>query len=252
MPKPAINLGLDLAGGSFLLFEANTDDVRQAKLTQMQDQVRAEMRKDPKIDIGDISIQGGKVSFMLRDPSKVDAAREKLLAITGTGVGVTGQRQWDVAVVNSSQFVLTPTEAGINEAIDTAMGDAREVIETRINALGTRRADGGARRHQPHRRAGPRPAEPDRAQGADRPDRGARIPPGRRQCRSERSAARRSTRRRRDHALSHRAARSRCSACVMISGDMLVDAKQSIRPAERRAGRDAAAQRRRLQAASPR
>ena len=137
VPKPAINLGLDLAGGSFLLFEANTDDVRQAKLTQMQDQVRAEMRKDPKIDIGDISIQGGKVSFMLRDPSKVDAAREKLLAITGTGVGNTGQRQWDVAVVDSSRFVLTPTEAGINEAIDTAMGDAREVIETRINALGT-------------------------------------------------------------------------------------------------------------------
>jgi len=137
VPKPAINLGLDLAGGSFLLFEANTDDVRQAKLTQMQDQVRAEMRKDPKVDIGDISIQGGKVSFMLRDPSKVDAAREKLLAITGTGVGTTGQRQWDVAVVNSSQFVLTPTDAGINEAIDTAMNDAREIIETRINALGT-------------------------------------------------------------------------------------------------------------------
>jgi preprotein translocase subunit SecD len=137
VPKPAINLGLDLAGGSFLLFEANTDDVRQAKLTQMQEQVRTEMRRDPKIDIGDISIQGGKVSFMLRDPSKVDAAREKLLTITGTGVGTTGQRQWDVAVVNSSQFVLTPTEAGLNEAIDTAMGDARQIIETRINALGT-------------------------------------------------------------------------------------------------------------------
>jgi preprotein translocase subunit SecD len=137
VPKPAINLGLDLAGGSFLLFEANTDDVRQAKLTQMQEQVKAEMRRDPKIDIGDISIQGGKVSFMLRDPSKVDAAREKLLAITGTGVGTTGQRQWDVAVVNSSQFVLTPTDAGVNEAIETAMNDAREIIETRINALGT-------------------------------------------------------------------------------------------------------------------
>jgi preprotein translocase subunit SecD len=137
MPKPAINLGLDLAGGSFLLFEANTDDVRQAKLTQMQDQVRVEMRRDPRIDVGDISIQGGKVSFMLRDPSKVDLARERLLAITGTGVGTTGQRQWDVAVVNSSQFVLTPTEAGINEAIETAMNDAREIIDTRINALGT-------------------------------------------------------------------------------------------------------------------
>ncbi len=137
VPKPAINLGLDLAGGSFLLLEANTDDVRQARLTQMQEEVRSAMRRDPRIDIGDISIQGGKVSFMVRDPSKVDAAREKLVAIAGSGVGTTGQRVWDIAVVDTSRFVLTPTDAGISQAIDTAMGDAREVIEKRINALGT-------------------------------------------------------------------------------------------------------------------
>ena len=137
IPQKSINFGLDLAGGSYLLFEARTDDVAQARITQMEEQVRSEMRRDPRIEIGDISVQGGKVSFMVRDPAKVDAAREKLLAITGSGVGNTGQREWDIAVVDSSRFVLTPTQAGLNQAIDTAMGDAREIVETRINGLGT-------------------------------------------------------------------------------------------------------------------
>ena len=137
MPKPAINLGLDLAGGSFLLLEGDTADVKQAKLEQMREQVRSEMRRDPRIEIGDISIQGGKLSFMVRDASKVDAAREKLLPLVGSGVGTTGQREWDLAVVDTSRFVLTPTEAGLNQSIDTAMNDAREVVDKRINGLGT-------------------------------------------------------------------------------------------------------------------
>lgn len=137
IPVPAINLGLDLAGGSYLLLEGDTAGVAKSRLEQMGEQVKAEMRRDPRIDIGDVSVQGGKVSFMVRDPAKVDAAREKLLAITGSGVGTTGQREWDIAVRDSTRFELTPTQAGINQAVQTAMGDAREVVERRINALGT-------------------------------------------------------------------------------------------------------------------
>jgi preprotein translocase subunit SecD len=136
LPVPAINLGLDLAGGSYLLLEADTKDVAQSRLEQMREQVRSEMRRDPRIEIGDISVQGGKLSFMVRDSSKVDAAREKLLPLT-SGVGTTGQRDWDIAVVDSTRFVLTPTSAGVNQAIETAMNDAREVVDRRINALGT-------------------------------------------------------------------------------------------------------------------
>ncbi|MBX3566106.1 MAG: protein translocase subunit SecD [Sphingomonas sp.] len=137
VPKPAINLGLDLAGGSYLLLEGDTSGVAGARLEQMKEQVRTEMRRDPRIEIGDISVQGGKVTFMVRDPSKVDAAREKLLAITGSGVGTTGQREWDIAVVNTSQFVLTPTSVGLNQKLEEAMNDAREIVDKRINALGT-------------------------------------------------------------------------------------------------------------------
>ncbi len=136
---PRVNKGLDLAGGSYLLLEADTNDVATARVEAMREQVQTEMRRQtPRIDIGDISSRGGQLSFLLRDPSQVDAARERLLQITGTGAGMTGQRQWDIQVVDSSRFVLTPTAAGLTQAVETAMGDATEVVRRRIDEMGTR------------------------------------------------------------------------------------------------------------------
>lgn len=136
VPKPAINLGLDLAGGSYLLLEGDTSGVAQSRLEAMKEQVRTDMRRAPRVEIGDISVQDGKVTFMVRDSSQVDAAREKLLPLTN-GVGTTGQRDWDIAVENSTQFVLTPTGVGTNAKVEEAMNDAREIVDKRINALGT-------------------------------------------------------------------------------------------------------------------
>ena len=134
-----INLGLDLAGGSYLMLEAETTDLANSRIETMRDQVQAEMRRGtPRIAIGDISTRGGQLSFMLQDPSQVDAARERLLTITGTGAGMTRQRQWDISVIDTSRFVLKPTEAGLKEAIDTAMSDATDVVRRRIDELGTR------------------------------------------------------------------------------------------------------------------
>jgi preprotein translocase subunit SecD len=138
LPKPTVSLGLDLAGGSYLLLEADTRDVAAARVEQMRESVRGELRRSPRIEIGDISVQGGRLSFLVRDASKVDAVRERLLPLIGSGVGTTGQRVWDLEVVDTSRFVLTPTQAGLAEAIDTAMGDATEVVRRRIDELGTR------------------------------------------------------------------------------------------------------------------
>lgn len=138
VPMPTITLGLDLAGGSYLLLEADTDDVRTRRLEAMRETVRSEMRRDPGVEIGDISVRDGRVSFMVRDPSKVDAARERLLGVTGGGAGLTGQREWDVQVVDTSRFVLTPTQAGLDQAVEQAMEDATDVVRRRIDALGTR------------------------------------------------------------------------------------------------------------------
>ena len=106
-PHPRINLGLDLAGGSYLLLEADVDDLANSRIDTMRDQIADEMRRaTPRIDIGDISTRDGKISFMVRDVTQVDAAREKLLPLTGSGVSFTGQRAWDISVVDGTRFVV--------------------------------------------------------------------------------------------------------------------------------------------------
>ena len=135
---PRINLGLDLSGGSHLLLEADTADLAKQNLGKMEDTIRTEMRRaDPPIDIGDISTDGGKLSFMVRDVSQLDAAVERARAQT-TAVGVTGQRDWNVSVVDSTRVVMTPTTAGQNDAIARGMETATEVVRKRIDEMGTR------------------------------------------------------------------------------------------------------------------
>ena len=138
IPQPVINLGLDLAGGSYILLEADTKDVAATRIEAMREQITTEMRRgNPRIAIGDISTRDAQLSFMVRDATQVDAARERLLPLT-SGAAMTGQRDWDITVVDGTRFVMKPTAAGINVAIDTAMNDAREIVGKRINALGTR------------------------------------------------------------------------------------------------------------------
>ncbi len=135
---PRINLGLDLSGGSHLLLEAQTDDVAGQKLDTMEEAVRTEMRRaTPEIEISDISRSGGGLSFLVRDPARLDAAVDKIRALTNP-VGVTGQRDFDVRVVDSTRITATPTSAGLSAAVESAMQVAVEVVRRRIDELGTR------------------------------------------------------------------------------------------------------------------
>ncbi|MCK9544786.1 MAG: protein translocase subunit SecD [Novosphingobium sp.] len=138
LPRPVVNLGLDLAGGSHILLEGDAAQVRAQRLENMEESVRARLRQaSPAIRIGDISSRDDRLTFMLEDPAQVDAAREAILPLTN-GAGLTGQRDWDIAVRDGSRFVLTPTQAGIAEAVSNAMETATDVVRKRIDALGTR------------------------------------------------------------------------------------------------------------------
>jgi preprotein translocase subunit SecD len=135
---PRVNLGLDLSGGSHILLEASTDDVARQRLANMEEQVRTELRRNsPRIAIGDISTRDGRLSFFVRDPAQVDAAVERLRALT-QGAGLTGQRDFNVEVRDGKTIVMTPTAAGLDAAVESAMEVATEVIRKRIDELGTR------------------------------------------------------------------------------------------------------------------
>src|SRR4051795_533307 len=120
LPSYKISLGLDLAGGSHLLLEADAADAQKQRLQSMEDSVSTELRRDPQIEIGDISTAGGRLSFLVRNPTQVDAAVEKMRALTRP-VALTGNRDWDVQVVDSTRVVLTPTPSGSAAALKDAM-----------------------------------------------------------------------------------------------------------------------------------
>ncbi|GAA4714612.1 protein translocase subunit SecD [Sphingomonas lutea] len=137
LPGDKINLGLDLAGGSHLLLEADSVDAAKQRLQAMEDTVTTEMRRSPRVEIGDISTTGGRVSFMVRDPRQVDTAVERLRAVTQP-VGMTGSRDWDVQVMDSTRVVMTPTASGNQRALKDAMTVARDVVRRRIDPQGTK------------------------------------------------------------------------------------------------------------------
>jgi preprotein translocase subunit SecD len=135
VPSSRINLGLDLAGGSHLLLEADTSSVAQVQIEQMEESIRGELRR-ARIQVGEISTAEGRISFLVRDTTRVDAAREIVYNLTAP-VGLGGQRDWNVNVIDTSRIVVIPTPSGLSRAVDTAMDVAREVVDRRINALGT-------------------------------------------------------------------------------------------------------------------
>jgi len=137
LPQYKISLGLDLAGGSHLLLEADAQDAQKQRLQAMEDEVSTELRRDPQIEIGDISTAGGRLSFMVRDPRQVDAAVDRMRNLTKP-LALTGNRDWDVQVVDSTRIVMTPTPSGTAQALKDAMGVARDVVRRRIDPSGTK------------------------------------------------------------------------------------------------------------------
>jgi preprotein translocase subunit SecD len=120
-----------------LLLEADANDAAKQRIQSMEDSVTTELRRSPRIDVGDISVAGGRLSFMVRDPRQVDAAVERLRALTRP-VGLTGSRDWDVQVIDSSRIVLMPTAGGSARALKDAMTVARDVVRRRIDPQGTK------------------------------------------------------------------------------------------------------------------
>ena len=136
LPDPTVNLGLDLAGGSHILLEAERSQVAAKRLQDMEEGVRSAMRRaEPRIRIGDVSTDGGRLSFLLDDAADIDRARGE---IEGLMSGTGPVREWDLQVVDGQRIVLTQTESGLDNAVSAAMDAALTVINDRIDSLGTR------------------------------------------------------------------------------------------------------------------
>ncbi|MDX8521268.1 protein translocase subunit SecDF [Mesorhizobium dulcispinae] len=140
VPKRQMTLGLDLQGGSHILLQMDQNDLIKDQLETTRDEIRTLLR-EAKIQYTGLGGTGRTVQVRISDPSQVEAAKTALKPITNPiAAGLfTGGSVQSMALDDSEPGLLklTVTDAGIKYRTSTALSQAIEVVERRVNALGT-------------------------------------------------------------------------------------------------------------------
>jgi len=141
MPKKTLNLGLDLQGGSYLLYSVNTEALRTERLTNLVEDVRSTLREN-EIAFTDLAVVGDAISVRITDPGQVSDAANFLRRTVGAPLaGAAGGR--DVAVSSGADqrlrvaFVPAAFEAETARAVEQSI----EIIRRRIDQMGTKEPD---------------------------------------------------------------------------------------------------------------
>src|SRR3546814_15283177 len=87
--------------------------------------MRGEHGADDDIAIGELRRTATQVSFLVRNQTQLDEARERMFRET-RGAAMTGQRDWNVNIVDTTRIVMTPTRAGQQQAVSRAMDRSDE------------------------------------------------------------------------------------------------------------------------------
>jgi len=134
-----IVLGLDLQGGSYLLLEVDSNYVKKDRLDQVRDDVRRTLR-DAKIGYTGLVSRGDAVEVKISKDTEVQTALSKLRELSqplGGLLGSNGQRSLEVTDAGGGLIRLTIPQAAITDRIRQTIDQEIQIVERRINELGT-------------------------------------------------------------------------------------------------------------------
>jgi preprotein translocase subunit SecD len=131
-------LGLDLQGGSHILLEVDSNDVRNQRLNALLDDVRRTLR-DAKVGYSGLVKRNDGVEVRIRENADFGQVLSKLRDLSQPLGGVLaggGQRTLEVTDAGNRLIRLTVTEPARLERVRQVVEQAIPIIERRINALG--------------------------------------------------------------------------------------------------------------------
>jgi preprotein translocase subunit SecD len=133
-----IVLGLDLQGGSHILLEVDSNSVKKDKLEQVRDDVRRTLR-DAKLGYTGLAVRNETVEVRVKDTDLTNALAKlrELSQPLGGILGSSGQRSVDVSDAGGGLIRLTVPPAAITERIRQSVEQSIQIVERRINELGT-------------------------------------------------------------------------------------------------------------------
>jgi preprotein translocase subunit SecD len=131
-------LGLDLQGGSYLLLEVDSNYVKKEKLDQTRDDVRRVLR-EAKIGYTGLASHPDNVEVRVKDTDTQNALTKlrELSQPLGGLLGSSGQRSVEISDAGGGLIRLTVSQAAITERIRQTIEQSMQIVERRINQLGT-------------------------------------------------------------------------------------------------------------------
>ncbi|VAV90061.1 Protein translocase subunit SecD [hydrothermal vent metagenome] len=144
IPSKTVNLGLDLQGGSYLLFEVDIDSVRKSKMESTQEEARQLLRGErPILPARNFRISGKTVSFKLSRPEQLEMALKRLetlneISQTQLLSGNTNRPFVITSDADTGRISITVTDDTLTKQAKDAVVRSVEVIRKRITELGTK------------------------------------------------------------------------------------------------------------------
>lgn len=143
LPSQAVNLGLDLQGGSYLLLQVDFDQVTRDRAESLLSDIRAGLRK-AHIQATDLNFHDDTVSVRITDPTRIDDARTLLQGLNPSMAGSVlsvGGKDYQMSEPSHGVFTLQMTDAYKTLTRQQVMDQSIEVVRRRIDELGTREPD---------------------------------------------------------------------------------------------------------------
>ena len=141
LPKSTLHLGLDLQGGSDLLYSIDTVALRNERLTNMAEDIRTNLH-NKNIDFTDLAVVNGEIGLRITDPNQINDAANTLRQAVGSPLqGVAGARDVTVSTAADQRLRVAFVPAAFDAEVQRAVEQNQEVIRRRIDQMGTKEPD---------------------------------------------------------------------------------------------------------------
>ena len=129
-PKTVVSLGLDLQGGSHLLYEVDTNSMVKDRLDSVVNDIRSKLTGGAtRIGYVNLGVSNGAVTLKLRDPGQIETARPLLQQATAG---------MDLSIGSDGQVTASYSDLTLRQMKQQVIEQAIEVVRKRIDATGTK------------------------------------------------------------------------------------------------------------------
>jgi preprotein translocase subunit SecD len=139
-PKKTLSLGLDLRGGSYLLLEADVNELKAEWLETIEQEARKTLREG-KIGYSGLGRAGEAVRLRLTKPEQQEAAltalRTMIRPLEGNIFTGAGSPDLEIKTDADSAFTIAWTEPALKARVTKAISSAIETVRRRVDQLGT-------------------------------------------------------------------------------------------------------------------